>query len=135
MACLTCAIVLGLNVCVTLNAAREMSELFPPSASRQRALYVYYRVPQGQVDEAHARVRALQASLSVEWPGLRARLLCRADDPSKLAEPTWMETYEHADGVSAACEARLAKLVAELPPGLIGARHTEVFCELPQAAT
>jgi Domain of unknown function (DUF4936) len=114
--------------------AREMSETLPTSPASGRALYVYYRVPMGSQAEAQALVCAMQARLTAAHPGLRANLLARADE-AQASEPTWMEVYEHPDGISQECEAQLADMVATLPVGLIGPRHTEVFCELPRAAT
>ncbi len=110
-----------------------MNEASSSSPLRHRALYVYYRVAAPQMAEAEARIRALQSQLMAQWPGLRARLLQR-DEAKAVAEATWMETYEHAEGVSDACERGLAERVAALPQGLIGPRHVEVFGELPSAA-
>jgi len=56
--------------------------------------------------------------------------MCRADEATPLDEATWMEVYEHPEGVSASCEAQLAWLSQALPAGLTGPRHTEIFCPL-----
>ncbi len=110
-----------------------MSEASSSSPVLRRALYVYYRVALLQAAEAEAGIRALQSQLMARRPGLLARLLQRMEAQAP-AEATWMEIYEHADGVSDACERDLAELVAALPQGLTGPRHVEVFGELPSAA-
>lgn len=93
-----------------------------------RSLYVYYRVPLEQQEAARCAVQAIQMQLMREHPGLRARLLQRADEPADQAvDVTWMEVYEHPAGVSTACEQSLMALVKSLPAELTGARHTEVF--------
>jgi hypothetical protein len=93
----------------------------PPSG---RALYVYYRVQAGQEAAARAVIDTMQATLKPFQPGLRARLMGRVE---AAAESTWMEVYEHPDGVSPACEAMLDHLASALPDGLFGPRHVEVF--------
>ena len=98
-----------------------------------RSLFVYYRVPVHQQDAARRAVEAIHAQLSKAYPGLMARLMCRADEEVGAEASTWMEVYEHPSGISQACEQSLAALVAALPPDLIGSRHTEVFC--PMAAS
>jgi len=92
-----------------------------------RSLYVYYRVPTGHEAQARQAVEAMQTRLSDAHPGLRTRLMCRADGQPLTGEQTWMEVYEHPDGVSMACEALLNAWAGALPAGLIGARHVEVF--------
>jgi hypothetical protein len=94
------------------------------------SLYVYYRVPRAQEAAARAVIEAMQATLRDVQPGLHARLMCRADTPAQAAEATWMEVYEHPDGLSDSCRSELAQLSRALPAGLIGPRHTEIFCPL-----
>lgn len=94
------------------------------------SLYVYYRVPLAQQVAARRAIEAMQMQLMREHPGLRAKLMCRAEETENVVESTWMEVYEHPSGVSVACEHSLKALVQALPPALIGARHTEVFCPL-----
>lgn len=91
---------------------------------------MYYRVPSAQVADARQAIKLIQRSLQDEHPGLVTRLMQRADSPDGGKEATWMEVYEHPDGVSAACEARLHELASSLPDGLIGARHVETFCPM-----
>ncbi len=95
-----------------------------------RSLYVYYRVPREQQAAVRSAVEAIQRQLQREHPGLSARLMRRADEGADASEATWMEIYEHAAGVSIACEQSLKALMQGLPPALMGARHTEVFCQM-----
>lgn len=97
-------------------------------ASSARALYVYYRVPKGQEAAVRAVIEAMQATLQDVQPGLHTKLMCRADAPAQAEEATWMEVYEHPDGVSEQCQTQLASLAQALPTGLTGPRHTEIFC-------
>ena len=107
-------------------------------ASPLRSLYVYYRVPHGHDMAARAAIETMQATLREIQPGLLTSLMCRADEPPSKAkdakeaakEATWMEVYEHPEGVNDVCEKQLAALAQALPPGLIGPRHTEIFCPL-----
>lgn len=98
-----------------------------------RSLFVYYRVPVQQLEAARRALEAIQARLRQAYPGLTARLMQRADAQAEADTHTWMEVYEHASGISQACERSLAELVEALPAGLIGSRHTEVFS--PMAAS
>ena len=100
-----------------------------------RSLYVYYRVPQGQETAARTAIETMQATLRDVQTGLLTRLMCRADEAGKAQDATWMEVYEHPDGISQACETQLVALAQALPPGLIGPRHTEIFCPLVPGTT
>lgn len=71
----------------------------------------------------------MQAELRARHPGLTARLMARTDSQDS-PEPTWMEIYEHPQGLSQAFLADLRAAVQALPDGLIGHRHTESFAEL-----
>lgn len=95
-----------------------------------RSLYVYYRVARPHWGTAREAVSAMQRRLQSEYPGLVTGLMQRADEPEGLDETTWMEVYEHPEGVSTACEARLSALADALAPGLIGTRHIELFCAM-----
>lgn len=95
-----------------------------------RSLYVYYRVPLEQQAAVQSAVEAIQVQLQRAHPGLSARLMRRADEAVDAEQATWMEVYEHPDGVSIACEQSLKALMQSLPPALMGARHTEVFCQM-----
>jgi hypothetical protein len=101
----------------------------PPAG---RALYVYYRVHAGQEEVARAAIETMQANLRLLQPGLRTRLMCRADQAATdadgaTAQATWMEVYEHPDGVGHACQTMLATLASALPDGVFGPRHVEIF--------
>jgi hypothetical protein len=104
----------------------------PAPAPTGRALYVYYRVLPGQERVARTAIETMQATLRPLQTGLSARLMCRAEGKAAMTddeavEPTWMEVYEHLDGVSPACEAMLATLASALPDGVFGPRHVEIF--------
>jgi hypothetical protein len=96
-----------------------------------RSLYVYYRVARFQWAAAREAIGGMQRRLRSEHPGLVTGLMQRADAPEASEEATWMEVYEHPEGISPACEARLSALADALAPGLIGARHVEAFCPMP----
>ncbi|WP_341891134.1 DUF4936 family protein [Variovorax sp. YR752] len=95
-----------------------------------RELFIYYRSPVHHAEAVMATVHAFQAQLSLEHPGLLARLLRRPE--VKGGQITWMETYSIAtmtpgpaldDTLQQQIESRAASL-----HGLIdGDRHTEVF--------
>jgi hypothetical protein len=95
-----------------------------------RSLYVYYRVPLQHIAQAKALIEAMQCQLKADYPGLRAQIMSRVDQSLNLTEATWMEVYEHSQGVSVACEQSLAMLVKGLPEAMLGARHMEVFSPL-----
>lgn len=103
---------------------------FPPRATPLRSLYVYYRVANDQRAAAFKAITEMQACLRQQHPGLRVTLMQRADMQGGDPHVTWMEVYDHPEGVNQACEASLQALVAALPGGLIGERHVETFCPL-----
>jgi len=96
------------------------------------SLFVYYRVPHARKQAAAQAVWAMQAALSRQWPSLDAQLMRRADASAQneAAEDTWMETYAHPEGVSAALMEAIAAQARALPDGLIGVRHVETFVPL-----
>jgi hypothetical protein len=98
------------------------------------ALYVYYRVDAARADAAAQSLKAAQAALQRDWPGLQAERHRRADglatDASTTASPTWMEIYRHPDGLSAACLADLRQRLTDLPTGRLSDRHEERFVPL-----
>lgn len=105
-----------------------------PSPAGPRALFIYYRVPQAHRADAFEAITAVQQSLMRRLPGVQARLWCRSDEQvADALEQTWMEVYEHPEGVDALCEQVLRELLQSLPAGLIGPRHTEAFVPLGAA--
>lgn len=92
------------------------------------SLFIYFRLASAQAAQARPLLLAMQASLKARHPGLMVRLLARTDE-QHCAEQTWMETYEHPQGLSPTFQADLRAAVQALPPGLIGARHAESFSE------
>ncbi|MEY8875823.1 MAG: DUF4936 family protein [Leptothrix sp. (in: b-proteobacteria)] len=108
-------------------------------------LFVYYRVAPADEAAAQAHLASLQNQLRAALPGLQARLLRRGADPGASAEAvvptspsaspssspsTWMETYRHPHGLSAAQLAQICQALADAPPQRIGARHEECFTPL-----
>lgn len=108
-----------------------MPDAASPDPSSVRALYVYYRVRAGQEVPAQAAIETMQATLRPLQPGLQTRLMCRVGDAGAGSDATWMEVYEHPDGVSHACEAMLQTLASALPGEWFASqRHVEVFAPL-----
>ncbi len=74
---------------------------------------------------------ALFSALTVVQPGLQTRLLHKvgpsADREEAAADATWMEVYEHPQGVSAACQQRMKDMAVALLADQTGARHIELF--------
>ena len=100
-----------------------------------RELFVWYRVRDERVAEALAAVRAMHDSLAVAWPGLRPRLLTRADGGGVQ---TWMEAYafdaDDRNGVDAELERAIETVALSLAALLDGARHAETFATIPVAS-
>lgn len=97
-----------------------------------RELFIYYRVDPAQALLLTEAVAEWHARLRVDYPGLTARLLRRADGPPGALQ-TWMETYAMdaglgPDGIDDALAQRIAVDAAALLAGQIaGDRHVEVF--------
>ncbi len=98
----------------------------PDTAHVADVLCVYYKVDAGQHPAVASRVQQLQIAVKAQWPGLTAELLQRPE--VTVGVETWMETYRHADGLSAAFidAIALAAVNADLP----APRHTERFVVL-----
>ena len=94
--------------------------------SAQSVLYVYYKVDAAQHAATAPRVRQFQAALAAQWPGLTCELLQRPEASSGIE--TWMETYRHASGLSAALLDSITSAAAAA--GLPAPRHTESFIPL-----
>ena len=92
-----------------------------PSPSRGRALFVYWRIAAQDLAPALAAVRAAQAQLVADWPGLQVRLWQRSD-PGVPA--TVMETYAAPGGISPAAQARIDAVLGACVPC---PRHVEAF--------
>ena len=93
----------------------------------RRELYVYYRVATRDLAAALRIVERAHDDLRLQYPGLFARVLRRADD-SAGHSVTLMETYRADDGIDDTLQRRLEETVSPaLTPLLIGTRHTEAF--------
>jgi hypothetical protein len=84
-----------------------------------RRLYVYYRVPQAQLDATVAAVRQVHAALVAAHPGLQAELLRRPE--LREGEVTLMETY--AGPLTDVVLAAITQATSALPQP----RHSEHF--------
>jgi hypothetical protein len=89
-------------------------------------LCVYYKVDALQHAALAPRVQQFQTQLRLAWPGLTCELLQRPEAAAGVE--TWMETYRHDSGVTAALIEALALAAAEA--GLPAPRHTESFIPL-----
>ncbi len=71
----------------------------------------------------------MQSALATHWPGLQTRLMRRADAQS-ATEETWMETYEHPQGLSEPMVHMIDAHASALPVGVMSERHVEKFVPL-----
>ncbi len=90
-------------------------------------LFVYWKLPRGELGAALAAARAMQQALQAAHPTLRCALLERADD---AADATLMETYaaDGPGGVDGALQTAIERAAAGALAGYQrGRRHVEVF--------
>jgi hypothetical protein len=93
-------------------------------------LYIYYQVSDANAARLLPVVRAMQASLA---SGHAVGTSLKRRPGSEQGLQTWMEIYTDADaGFSATLDAAVAAV--GIPQLLQGARHTEVFTEMPPCA-
>lgn len=95
------------------------------SLAMQQNLYVYFKLdgqPQGEIERA---LKALQAELRVQFPGITAQLMRRRDDAQ-----TWMEVYEGINNAAAFGNALHAGLTTHGLARYGLARHEEWFVPL-----
>ena len=78
-------------------------------------IYIYYRVLPGQEQHATDVMKALQADLVKQHPGLQARLLQRVDTAQVpgISAQTWMEIYTHPSGINAELLTRIQAAVQQ----------------------
>jgi hypothetical protein len=101
-----------------------------------RALFVYYRMPVVHSLALYEGVVSMQADLRARFPALQTRLMVRSDNGPDSAgradeqAATWMEVYEHPDGITPACESALLMAAHELTAQGMGPRHVESFGSL-----
>ncbi|MFZ4551871.1 MAG: DUF4936 family protein [Aquabacterium sp.] len=97
-----------------------------------RSLFIYYRVETDKVVQARQAVEGVQCSLQRSVPGLQVRLMRRSDCmQAGLTSQTWMEVYEHPQGIDPAWMQLLQEQIDCLPAGLLGERHCETFEDMP----
>ncbi|RZI80232.1 MAG: DUF4936 family protein [Rubrivivax sp.] len=90
------------------------------------ALFIYYKLDAFQAKSYEPAVRQMQAALTRSHEGLVARLWVRPGT-EQAPEQTWMETYEHPQGVDDGLAALIDQAAQGLPAGRLGERHAEVF--------
>jgi len=96
-----------------------------------RSVYVYYRVAPERTLDAQDGVKRLFQSLSAACPGLTTRLMCKAQGAEVEGDVTWMEVYEHPQGVSAEWQSLMQEQAHQLLAHQTGPRHVEVFTPMP----
>lgn len=89
-------------------------------------LYVYYKVDPTDHAALAPRVRAFQAALRAQHPGLQTELLQRPD--TNKGVETWMETYRQDAGLPPGTAAAIEQSAIEA--GLPGPRFAEAFIPL-----
>lgn len=97
-------------------------------AAPAKAMFIYYKVDPAHAAAFETAVRHMQAALRRSHEDLTARLWIRADAPTSAQ--TWMETYEHPEGVGVLLATLIELAAQDLPLGLIGGRHVEMFCNI-----
>ncbi len=100
-----------------------------------RQLFIYYRVEAVDEPRARSQVRAFQARLMDDFPGLTASLMVRMDGEG-ASQRTLMETYARPDrqgGVDDACEAAIGAAAENLALLLRSPRQVEAFMPTPAA--
>ena len=95
----------------------------------RRELYVYYRVATRDLAAALRIVERAHDDLRLQYPGLFARVLRRADEPA-IDDVTLMEIYRADEGIDDTLQRCIEEAAAALTPLLIGTRHTEAFVPL-----
>ncbi len=98
-------------------------------AAPAKALFIYYKVDPAHAPSFESAVRQMQAALRRSHEDLTARLWTRAD-AAKASAQTWMETYEHPDGVSVLLATLIELAAQDLPTGQVGDRHVEMFSNI-----
>lgn len=93
-----------------------------------KALFIYYKVDPAHAPVFENAVRQMQTALRQSHEDLTARLWIRAD--AKAAAQTWMETYEHPEGVSVLLATLIELAAQDLPVGQMGERHVEMFSNI-----
>jgi len=96
-----------------------------------RSVYVYYRVAPGHALAAQDGVHRLFQALSTACPGLITRLMCKLEGAEAEGDATWMEVYEHPQGLSAEFQVQMQEQAHQLLAHQTGQRHVEVFTPMP----
>ncbi len=95
------------------------------------SVYVYYRVAPGHALGAQGGVKRLFQTLSAALPGLTTQLMCKAQGAESEGDATWMEVYQHPQGLSAEFLAHMHEQAHTLLAHQTGQRHVEVFTPMP----
>lgn len=99
------------------------------------ALFVYYKLPESLSPDWPRRVAESQAAVKARHPLLQTRLMRRADPSGDGLLATWMEVYEHPDGINPDLQHQILQAMAPLDANLHGGRHLERFIDAPQSGT
>jgi hypothetical protein len=99
------------------------------STTSNAVLYVYYKVPTEQHGNLAPRVRAFQAQMLSQWPGLSCELLQRPQASNGVE--TWMETYHHQLALTNEMTDSIEAMA--VASGLPLPRHCETFVPLRSA--
>jgi hypothetical protein len=97
-------------------------------AAPAKALFIYYKVDPAHAQAFENAVRQMQTALRRSHEDLTARMWVRTE--AKASAQTWMETYEHPDGVSVLLATLIELAAQDLPAGQIGDRHAEMFTNI-----
>ena len=89
-------------------------------------LCVYYKVDAAQHAAWAGRLHQFQDSLKADFPNIQCELLQRPEVTANVE--TWMETYRHPNGLTAALIDAIAQ--SAVASGLPSPRHTERFVAL-----
>ena len=92
-----------------------------------QALYVYYKVDATKANELRDLVRVLHEGIRQKYPQILIQWLQRVGD---VGTQTWMEIYQHPQGVGTAMQQGIDAVAAGLSlesSGQVGPRHVEVF--------
>jgi len=92
-------------------------------------LYIYYRVPCGDSEQARTEMAAVHETLQQRFPALQSRWLQRQAHGDAMH--TWMEIHRMSGGLDAPTVAHICEMLLPWPSMRVGPRHVEVFASLP----
>lgn len=90
-------------------------------------LFVYYKLPSSSEAQWPERVALVHRRLCAEWAGLQARLMRRHDERRSDGCTTWMEVFEHPEGVGPEVQRSVIETLSGLDAMRSGGMHVECF--------